>query len=554
MTINSSRKIFSHFNKLSKCDKITILICALSFIGYSSLSLMTWDTWIPYGHYGNQYYFFAKHLAENQSLVYVNPLNEHYTPIFTANQFVQMGEKTLPSGFLGHIVFLAFFYFIHPKLVLLAVPFIAALGLFLFYRLTSLVFTKKIGVLSTGLLAVSPAYFYNSNHMFADVPAFVFLVGGLLYFFKMLKHPDRKINYILFPIFLALTVWLRYPNALLLLALIPIVYLVRRKVKLKYLLLSGCIFILFMSPLFILNSILYGGPFNLGAMSPYIVFAGLPVEKLPESMGLSATLFLPFKDWGLFADNIFLYFVRFSPLILLFSAFGIITYLRSDKNYLQQQFLIACSLISLILILYYSGGAFFGAKYPYPTVGASYVRYFIPIYAFLLIYTSVFLTRLSYKRILPVFLALFVLTGMTSSYFDNFQHERRGIQFLGTQYIPIAYLNSQEVIQNTEENAVVFCKFQDWIIYPNRNVAFYMLIPKEERVQEITKLISQLLSDRVPVYFLQEDWYGLGYKWDVYQKSFESEGLNISFVYEFMPWGGYYTGSTSTLWQITKGD
>jgi len=515
---------------------------------------MTWDTWIPYGHYGNQYYVFAKHLAENQSLVYVNPLNEHYTPIFTANQFVQMGEKTLPSGFLGHNVLLAFFYFIHPKLVLLAIPFIAASGLFLFYKLTSLVFSQKIGALSAGLLAVSPAYFYNSNHLYADVPAFVFLVGGLLYFFKMLKHPDRKINYILFPIFLALTIWLRYPNALLLLALIPILYLGRHKVKLKFLLLSGCIFILCMSPLFILNSILYGGPFNLGAMSPYIVWSGLPVEELRESIGLSATLFIPFKDWGLFADNIFLYFVRFCPLMLLLSAFGIIAYLKSDKNYLQQHFLIACSLISLILILYYSGGAFFGARYPYPTVGASYVRYFIPVYAFLLIYISVFLTRPSYKRILPVFLALFILTGMTFSYFDNFQHERRGIEYLGTQYLPIAYYNSQEVIQNTEENAVVLCKKRDWIIYPNRNVALYALIAKEERVQEVTKLVTQLLSDGIPVYFLEEDYMPGEHTGDVYFRSFEDKGLNVTLVLKFMNWGGYYSGWDTRLWQITEGD
>lgn len=278
-------------------------------------------------------------------------------------------------------------------------------------------------------------------------------------------------------------------------------------------------------------------------------------EQMPESMGLLTNLFIPFTSFGSFAANTSLYLIAFCPILLLFFFFGIITFLRSKKNYLQQYFLIACSLISLILILYYGGGAFYGAGFGYPAVGSSFVRYFIPIYAFFAVYAGVFLARLSYRKILLVFLVLIIPMSTATSYFDRFFQERRGIEFLGRNFIPTAYYNSQGVIENTEENAVIFCTHQDWIVYPHRNTAMYnILMPEEHRVQEVTELVSQLNSDGIPVYFLQEDWYWVGYKSDVYFESFRSEGLDAVPVYKFMKWSGAYSEWDTTLWRITKGD
>ena len=86
----------------------------------------------PLGGYENQYLFEARLLVETGNLVFINTLNDQFSPsIFVPYNYVQIDEKTLPFGWLGYIGLLAGFYAARPELVFIVTPLFGALAVFM---------------------------------------------------------------------------------------------------------------------------------------------------------------------------------------------------------------------------------------------------------------------------------------------------------------------------------------------------------------------------------------------------------------------------------------
>jgi len=559
MHINNSyiyKKLF-----LQKNIEIKILIC-FTILAFSYSFIATNGNWYPLSdRYATNNLFFAENLVENGEFYYVNPLNVKYDPIFVPDCFVQEGEKTLPFGFYGFIFLLSMFYFISEKLVWISVPLTGLVGLMAFYILVSMIFDKKTAIISSFLLAFSPAYLYYVNFFVADIPAFMFLIFAIIYFLRVTKNPERLSNYILFPLFFAWSVLCRYPNVLLLAAFIPSLFLLKRKLKIKYVALGLLTFLIFIGPFFVLNAELFGGPFNIGIRSPHVVLSGgsFAAVEIPQEASLLSSIFIPQKSFETFSTSSIVYIVKFSPLIFmlfilsLFLVFRLRNKLGERKKQLYH-FILISLLMTLIIIFYYAGGEFGFSGYSKPIIQASMARYFILIYAIFIIFASFLITKFNKFNISRYFIPLVVLVLISSSFSfvfagNGIEGERTTLSY-SAKYSSEVYDIREYIKENTEDDAVIFTKYSFSMFFPERNVANYLLYSKEDNVNETTQLVIRLINDGKPVYFLKEDYYWLGPKSDQYFSSFEEHGLSIDLVKDFK-FSGYYSRRPIFMYKLT---
>ena len=74
----------------------------------------------------------------------------------------------------------------------------------------------------------------------------------------------------------------------------------------------------------------------------------------------------------------------------------------------------------------------------------------------------------------------------------------------------IRKFNKTNIKNIPEENAVVFTAYFDKYIFPKRITAIYTSFPEIERIDKTTEIVFSLVSNNIPVYFLNEDW-AIGY-------------------------------------------
>ena len=434
-----------------------------------------------------------------------------------------MGDRTLPFGFLGFIFLLAIFYFIHPSLILFAVPLMGAVGLIYFYRFVSLIFDKRIGILAMGLLFIFPAYFHWSNlTYYNDIPAFAFFTIGIFYFFKALHEPDKKLYYLLASIFLSIAIWVKYPIALLLFSLLPGVFIYRKRLNLRYLVYAGIMFSLCMLPLFILNAVLYGGPFITGV--------GAAVSPASSGFNPSQLFLFPFKSFDLYYKTIDLYIIQMNPLIFVLSLTGLLFVLmQQSKSALQKSFTSMSILLVLILVSYYGGGGFYGQQFKSVAIGSSYARYLIPLYAVLIVFASAILVKMPrFRQILPIILAIYVLLSVNVILFSHVNLWSVGANI--TKNLELL----AKVQQQVPADGVIFSTYWDKIIFPHRSIALYRSIPEDIRVAEATNIARTLVDDGVPTYFLNEDRLHEGLRARIYFAAFENAGLKVTLVDKYL--------------------
>lgn len=557
MSINSSNRYKKSFSQ--KSIVIAILIC-FTILAFSYSFIVTDGKWLPLSdRYATNNLFFAENFVENGEFYYVNPLNVKYDSIFVPDYFVQEDERTLPFGFYGFIFLLSIFYFISENLVWFSVPFAGLIGLIALYILVSMIFDKKTAIISSFILAFSPAYLYNANFFVADIPAFMFLIFAMIYFLRMMKNPERFSNYILFPLFFAWSVLCRYPNLILLAAFIPSIIFLSRKLKMKYLALGVLAFLVFFAPFFILNIEFFGGPFNMGIRSPYVVIPGGSFADIaiPQNASLSSSLFIPQKSFETFSTSLIVYIIKFTPLFFIFFVISLFLVHMHRNNFDKQKeqlyhFITISFLIISILILYYAGGDFGYSQSPEPVIVSSLIRYFIPIYAIFIIFTSFLLIKFNQFNITKYFIPLLIFVLILNSFSYVFIEDRTSLLHTST-YMSESYNVKEYIQENTENNSIIFTKYSSWMFFPERNVGNYLLYSKENNVNETTDLVIRLIGDNVPVYFIEEDYYWLGPESKEYISSFKEHGFDVVFIKEFK-FSGYYSKRPIVMYKVQNAE
>jgi hypothetical protein len=439
-------------------------------------------------------YFFIKLFSKDGELRFPEPLNFIGENQIHPRSATVVNGYIVPGGFLGLIlIYGAFAKVFGIKIFYFLAPFFLVLAAFCFYKIVENIFGKSTAMISSLLFLSHPAIlYYSARGLFPNI-LFVSLLIISLYFLirRPLKNISSYLDFISSGIFLGLTVMTR-PSEIIwigfIYALLFIFY--RKSADYKEIILFIVFFFLSLSPLFLYNFLIYNnffGAYNVGTISgdsqisntsnwffeagKYIFPFGIhPKNILKVFAGYFAGIF-----WWLSipAALAAIYFIKKA------------VYKRMNKEVLV--YLISCVAVSFFLFIYYGSWIFSDNQTKAVSIGTSYIRYWLPIYIFVLPLIAYFFQNIvgffgeKKKRPIIVFFALVLfLFSFKSVLFDS----KDGL-------IKIYYDTKKtenifyEVNKLVEQEAIIIVDRADKIFFPEFRVTYplrddktYRLIPK----------------------------------------------------------------------------
>lgn len=419
-------------------------------------------------------HFFASLYSQTGELSYSEELNEVAHGIIRMRGTVYLEGEITPVRFLGFAVISGTVGVISPEAMRFITPLLAIIGAIFLYLLLRDLFNKRIALLSFLLVLIMPPFwFWGTWTMLENVAACSMLIISLRYFFKLLETGDAR-HYILWGLFLGLSLFIRADYVLFAIPLLIILLWNRRRIKWAYVSLSAFFFMAALGPFFILNAQLYGSPLITGQHMKYSL--------------TQLTTITTFTLGNILTNSINL--IKMTPVLFLSGLLGLLYCLRK-KVQLQYMVLLVASLLAL-LIYYLSGRIVLGKIY------LSYQRYFLPIYLLSLPLISYFI--LSFKqKIISVLLVLSILVisvlAVLPAIGDRLETFAGWSEF------------NNRVVNTTEADAVIFLldAIRDRQIFPERKVGLIRELPEENRGEILSEILIDLSEMDVPVYILDGD-------------------------------------------------
>ena len=147
---------------------------------------------------------------------------------------------------------LSFFNQLHFIMFILVI-----VGMLLVYYLGKEIYNEEVGLISAIILGSMELYFFYSLKILVEPLTIIFLLGAMILLYK-----SKKNNYFIYwaSVLMGLAVLTKYLAGVF--AISVFLYLMYKK-RWKELVISGVIFILMLTPLFVLGLINYGNPFEM---------------------------------------------------------------------------------------------------------------------------------------------------------------------------------------------------------------------------------------------------------------------------------------------------
>jgi hypothetical protein len=403
-------------------------------------------------------------------------------------------------------------------------PLFAALGLLAFYFLLRMIFDRRTAIIGTILLAFFPVYIYYSarsffhNVLFLDLflAGLCFLVcGGRLSATK--KWLSDSLIF-LGGLVLGFALTTRASEALWVAPLLLLLYLFNcRRFGLMKILFFLAGFGFGVLPLLYWNQVLYGSIWATGYSEMNNSLAAV-TQAINASAGGRLSLAAPIEKmremvfyFGFHPDDSFkmayYYFVAMFPWLFAGSAFGVVAWLANFKKITRAQWLFfgGWILAGTFLVLYYGSWKFVDNPDPARhTIGNSYTRYWLPLYAGALAFFAFGLKRLSdfcarhWGRAGQVlsWAVPFLLIGVIAIWSISFVlvgSEEGLIYTAGNQQA--AKLETQTVLSATPVNSVIITQYHDKYLFPERKVIVGLL------TDDTMNYYYGQLAKHLPVYY-----------------------------------------------------
>ncbi len=445
-------------------------------------------------------YTFSQTYYENNVLNFKDEANAVAGKIVSPRSMRVINGLTVPASFLGMpLLYGLISKVISIKFIDYLTPFIAIIGVFIFYFLIKLLFNKKIAFWSAILLFINPAFWYYSSKSMMPNILFISLFIFTLYF-TVLSIQKRKIYfYLLSAIFLAFCLMVRTSAIVWILPLLIILGLFNySRLKWEYIILSALVFIIVFSPIFYFNFLSYGHILSIG------YDFGLELSKtnlFSKSISLMQSIFLPFGFHLKTAiSNTWSYTFKLFPLWSIIYLIGLLLFsfkAITKRKYDELMYLFLFITFSGYLIIYYGSWEFHDNPDPnLITIGTSYVRYFLPIYIFLIpiVIHSIYNLYTRQKYILPVVSVILFLVLGFNSYQVVYLSEGDGLKDVKNtlnEYQVIA----KEVKGLTEDKAIIIAERMDKVFFPSRSVIFKLNNDNDYLA------VNQLIEAGYPVYY-----------------------------------------------------
>jgi len=424
----------------------------------------------------------------------------------------------VPGYFLGMPILLGFIgQYFGCKIIPFIVPIISAITPIFFYFGLKKIFEKEIALISSLLLYFHPIFiYYTAKSLMPNILFIDFLIISLALvlcaqYKKGIKNYFKAqplIFYFLSGLFLGLALSIRPSEFFWIFFLYLILFLFRiHKINWPGLVLGISAIAIAILPTLILNKDLYGGYFQLGYNTRLLnidLAQANPASFLTSIFSFSVLFPFGIKIYD--SINVFInYFWRFLGWYNLFLIPGLIAfiaYLFEKKKIWSYKliYLAATLIVSAYLIFYYGGYVFFDHTVANKiTIGTSYLRYWMPIFILILPFMAYCLYAIwklfeKFKINIKASSAILFLMIINFFTFNLIFIETDESLFQVKTNLEKYSKVRQQVLEKTEDNAIIITDRSDKIFFPKRKVVIFL------DNYAIFPLVAQIIDHR-PVYY-----------------------------------------------------
>jgi len=444
-------------------------------------------------------YFFIKTYSESGQMKSPEPLNAIFENHFHPRSMTVVNNHLVPGGFLG----LIFIYGVAAKLfglriVYFLAPLFTILSAFCFYQIVKKVFDKSVATISSFLFLIHPAVlYYSARGLFPNILFVSFLVISVFFLVnKPFQNLWKYLDFISAGLFLGITISIR-PSEIIWIFIIYFLlfFFYRKEINYKQILfLLGSFFVAIL-PLFLFNFLIYGHPFS-SAYNPAVSGEGADIsQKINWFAEISKYIFpFGFHPKSIFKvfSNYFLGIFWWLTIPVAFSAMFFIKkaiYRKIKKEILV--YLLICVPVSFFIFSYYGSWIFSDNQTSTVSIGTSYIRYWLPIYIFVLPLIALFFKNIvnlfSGRKRQAVILFLIITCFLFSLKIVLFDSSDGLIKIY--RDIKKSEVIFYEVNKLIEQDAIIIVDRADKIFFPEFKVAYplrddktYRLIPRFSKI------------------------------------------------------------------------
>lgn len=432
---------------------------------------------------------FSSQLANENKIYFFEELNTlHAERIFgPESSIINTKGQILPGSTLGYVLLLGLIKKLGvQKFNLLNFVFFLILLIYS-YKFSRLHWNNKSSLFFTLILSVFAPIIFFGNLMFNNLAALSLYSMALYYFFRGRMLLKRK-YFLLFGIIAGIHAWVRYYDFI---YYFPLVTLVNKNIIKK-----GVIFLLpfivFIFSLLFASSLYYGAPWGfVGALNDGSI--STPKEAYVTELG-----YLPgfFTDIETASKNLRIYVIHFVPPIFIFFILSIFSnYKRNKKSEIAGFVLFSFVLFSIFFCFL----TVQGLTNNYSALDASYVRYLLPLYFYMLFTISPFLANHSSKFLKIIFIFFFIVFSFSLLFSDT------GVKKIISRQD--SFLEKKAYFESLPSNSIVLTKYDDLFIFPDNKVMYYHKLPEPDRLTKSSKIVYLLLESNYSVFFSHDDYW-----------------------------------------------
>jgi len=431
-------------------------------------------------------YLFAKVFAEESTLTITSDLNKDFNNIITPRSVnINYQDQIVPTSFLGIFLIYGMLAMIFGKwIILFLTPILAVIAVSCFYQIMKKIFESNIAFASSVLLFILPPFWYFSTRvMFHNILLISLLIIGL-YLITKINWTKFNLKIIGLCILAGLSIGLalitRYSEAVwVVFLLITLMIAFFKKEYLTHYLLIALVIAFSVLPVLKFNSLLYGNMFATG----YSNISGEQVTNLVQAGTLKLNVI---KNFYFYLILNFWWFII--PMIA-----GLIIFIKTKREKIQNLFLIIFSVSSVWLICYYGRFNFSDNISGTVEIGASYYRYWLPIFIFGLPLVVVFFKSLKAVWIRNSFIGLFIFLCIFTVMWGSEESLANVRQNL-VKYSQI----KEQVLNHTNDDSIIIGERVDKLFYPDRDVIELM---QKDNLNLIYNQLPELSKNTQVYYF-----------------------------------------------------
>ncbi len=439
-------------------------------------------------------FVFSSEVAEFSRLHLFQPMNLALDDTLFPRSMISIEGQLVPISFVG----LPVLYGLLGKLlgtssIALFTPFIAVLALFAWRRVVQDLFSKRVALISTILLAVHPAWWYYSARGMMHNVLFVALTIFSVWF--LVARPWAKyqwLNPACSGLLLGLAIFVRTSEIIwLFLGGLFVLGFLWSEIKWREVVIFGVSVMIALLPMFVINQSLYGNPISFGYTAQEAGQTTQVTERVADDgmvevvsvEGEQDESLLPF---GFSVRSVLKHVYQYGlglfwwmSLLTLIGLVLVVVNLRSKKvenARVKLLFHVLFIAIGAWLAIVYGSWTFTDNPDPTSvTIANSYVRYWLPVFVMTTVYAALAIdwlherirSQVSQKVIVIALLIVIAGLGIRGTFFAPDD----GLLSIRENLIRSNEIKEQ-VLELTEEDAVIVVDHGDKIFFPERVVRY----------------------------------------------------------------------------------